>query len=225
MGERCNIACGYCYQEPIRRAGNEGHPRYDMAKMKAALRAHGQPFSLFGGEPLLVPKRDLEELFRFGLELFEKNSIQTNGTLLDEEHLEMFVKYKVSVGMSLDGPDELNDSRWAGDLASTRKATASSQWALEQLLKRRMSVSIIVTLNRFNAAPDRVPRLAAWLRGLSQLGLKHVNLHLLQANSKAVKTNLGLTTDENVEAILACGRLMQDTELQIMPLTDMVRLL
>jgi uncharacterized protein len=67
MGERCNIRCEYCYQEPIRRAGNEGHPKYNMEAMKDALKANGQPFSLFGGEPLLVPKKDLEELFRFGL--------------------------------------------------------------------------------------------------------------------------------------------------------------
>lgn len=233
MGERCNIRCEYCYQEPIRRASNEGHPKYDLRAMKDALRAHGQPFSLFGGEPLLVPKKDLEELFRFGLETFGEvaagrgswvNSIQTNGTLVDEEHLAMFQKYRVAVGMSIDGPGMLNDARWAGDIDATRAATARSEWALRELLSRKMNVSIIITLNRFNGAADRHPILATWLTEMAALGLRSVNVHLLQMNSEQIKQDLGLTPEENADALIALGRLMKSTPLQIMPLTDMRRL-
>jgi len=82
--------------------------------MKAAIKAEGGPFALFGGEPLLVPEHDLESLWSWGLEQFGYNTVQTNGTLINDEHIRMFKAYKVSVGISIDGPGELNDLRWHG---------------------------------------------------------------------------------------------------------------
>jgi uncharacterized protein len=38
---------------------------YDLTKTKEAVAVEGGPFSLFGGEPLLLPLGDLEE-FRIG---------------------------------------------------------------------------------------------------------------------------------------------------------------
>ena len=82
--------------------------------MKAALERAGSHFTIFGGEPLLVPEHVLEELWAFGLERFGTNGIQTNGTLINDRHIALFKKYKVYVGISVDGPDDLNDVRWAG---------------------------------------------------------------------------------------------------------------
>src|SRR5438876_11305428 len=81
LGVRCNIQCQYCYQNPQRDAGNVNNS-YDMDRMKAAITAEGGPFAMFGGEPLLVPKHDLEELWSWGLQRFGRNSVQTNGTLV-----------------------------------------------------------------------------------------------------------------------------------------------
>jgi uncharacterized protein len=103
----------------MREAGNFS-PGYDMAAMKRALAQENYRFSLFGGEPLLMPFADLEEMFRWGLERFGGNAIQTNGSLITEEHLALFARYGVSVGISMDGPDELNDVREAGTLDKTR---------------------------------------------------------------------------------------------------------
>jgi uncharacterized protein len=46
-------------------------------------------FTLFDGEAMLVPERDFEELWSWG---FQKgsNGIQTNGILIDENHIRMF---------------------------------------------------------------------------------------------------------------------------------------
>ena len=67
LGVRCNIQCQYCYQNPQRDAGHLARS-YDIELMKAAIQAEGGPFALFGGEPLLVPERDLESLWAWGLE-------------------------------------------------------------------------------------------------------------------------------------------------------------
>jgi uncharacterized protein len=103
LGVSCNIACEYCYQNPQRDAGNV-EKRYDMAAMKEAIEKEGGPFSLFGGEPLLMPLADLTEIWRWGYELWGRNSLQTNGTLINDDHIRLFKQYNVHVGISIDGP-------------------------------------------------------------------------------------------------------------------------
>ena len=90
---------------------------------------------LFGGEPLLVPIADLEELWRWGLEKYGRNRVQTNGALINDEHVRLFRQYKVDVGISIDGPGELNDARWDGSLEKTRAATARAEAAIERLCR------------------------------------------------------------------------------------------
>ncbi len=48
---RCSLACEFCYQAPIRDAGNQAGADYDMDAMKRALEAAGYHFTVFGGEP------------------------------------------------------------------------------------------------------------------------------------------------------------------------------
>lgn len=103
LGVHCNIQCQYCYQHPQRDAGNLRRT-YDLVKMKAAITAEGGPFSLFGGEPLLVPLRDLEDLWAWGFARFGRNSLQTNGLLITDDHIRLFKRYRVHVGISLTAP-------------------------------------------------------------------------------------------------------------------------
>jgi len=90
-----------------------------MERMKAAVEREGGPFTLFGGEPLLLPLADLEELFRWGMEEYGHSGIQTNGILISDEHMRLFKTYNVDVGVSIDGPGELNDLRWHVSLERT----------------------------------------------------------------------------------------------------------
>ena len=97
LGVRCNIRCHYCYQNPERDAENV-LSEYDLPKIMAALEESGREFILFGGEPLMMPLRDLDKLWAYGLEKHGKNGIQTNGTLITDQHVELFDKYKVVAG-------------------------------------------------------------------------------------------------------------------------------
>ena len=201
LGVKCNIQCQYCYQNPQRDAGNIP-TTFDLPRMKAALERAGSSFTIFGGEPLLVPEAVLEELWAFGYERFGSNGIQTNGTLITDRHIRLFKQYGVQVGISVDGPDVLNDVRWAGSLELTRKATARTHAAIERLVREGLTPSLIVTLHRNNATADKLPRMRDWFRYLDALGITSARLHDLEVESAAVGAKYGLTPDEQMTAFL-----------------------
>src|SRR6185295_7402511 len=93
VGVKCSLACSYCYENPMRDAGNFS-PGYDLDAMIRGLEAEGGPFSLFGGEPLLMPVRDLERIFEYGYRKYGGNGIQTNGERITAEHIALFVTYQ-----------------------------------------------------------------------------------------------------------------------------------
>ena len=206
LGVRCNIQCEYCYQNPQRDAGNFNN-EYDIDQMKAAIMMEGGPFAMFGGEPLLVRETDLEELWAWGFERFGYNAIQTNGTLINDEHVRMFKTYKVSVGISLDGPGELNDVRWHGSLEKTREATAKSHLAVRRLCQEGIAPSLIVTLHRGNASAEMLPRLYAWIRELAEMGVEAVRLHLMESESEPIRAKYALSTAENIAALIGFAEL------------------
>ncbi len=201
LGVKCNIQCQYCYQNPQRDAGNVP-TTFDLPRMKAALERAGSNFTIFGGEPLLVPEPILEDLWAFGYERFGSNGIQTNGTLINDRHIRLFKQYGVHVGISVDGPEDLNDVRWAGSVKLTREATAKTHAAIERLAREGMTPSIIVTLHRNNATADKLPRMRDWFRYLDTLGITAARLHDLEIESQSVGAKYGLTTDEQIAAFL-----------------------
>ena len=82
---------------------------------------------MYGGEALLMPIEDIEELWKFGYEKFGTNSIQSNGVLWTQDHIDLAVKYNAGVGISVDGPGELNHLRWSGTKEKTDKNTQKTQ--------------------------------------------------------------------------------------------------
>ena len=220
LGVECNLACQYCYQNPERDLGARPRP-YDLDRMIAALAAEGRPFAVFGGEPLLVPLDDLEQLWAFGLERFGSNAIQSNGALIDEAHVEAFVRFKVRVGLSIDGPGALNDARWAGSLERTRARTEASLSAMRRLAAAGVEFGLIVTLHRINASAERLPRLLAWLREVDALGPRGIRLHLLEVDDPDVGDRLALSTEETLAALTAAAALEADLRARIDLFADM----
>lgn len=121
VSESCNLACDYCYYSRCK--GRPGKiDRIDDSILEKfiieymEIKRGAVPFAWQGGEPLLA-----------GLDFFEKvvylqakhapkntvisNSIQTNGTLIKKEWAEFFKKYNFLVGVSIDGPEHINDQR------------------------------------------------------------------------------------------------------------------
>ena len=104
----------------------------------------------------------------------------------------MFKQFKVSVGISVDGPGELNDARWCGSLEATRAATAKTHAAIEWLCKEGIPPSLIVTLHRNNATADKLPQMHDWFRQVAGLGVRHARLHLMEDDHDEVGRKYGL---------------------------------
>lgn len=183
LGNKCNIECTYCYQKFMRE--DEITSQYNIPLMlntadKALIgaRKDSKHFSVFGGEPLLVPINDLEKLFKHGFEKYGRNNIQTNGTLITESHINLFRKYNVFVGISIDGPNSLNDARRVGNIEATRENTRKTEENISKLLSVNIVPSLIVTLHRINYSQLDV--FLDWIKYLEEKGIKYLRLHFME---------------------------------------------
>lgn len=221
LSDRCNIMCTYCYQTATRESGNSLYT-YDVDKMIEEIEKTGQPFHLFGGEILLVPIPDLERFWQYGYDKFKSNAIQTNGTLIKDEHIQLFKKYNVGVGISIDGADELNSLRSAGSPEKTLKATEKIIHNIWKLTTHGINVSIIVTLHRMNGTPDRLPKLMHFIRWLGDCGIKSGNIHVLEVDKTMPDQEKHvLTQKENIHAFLELAKFFEENpDLQWNPFKD-----
>lgn len=183
VGITCNLGCTYCYETNLRDVNPA--EKYDRKAVLASIEKLTSPYSLFGGEPLILRKEHLEELLSIACQRWGYSGVQTNGSLITDEHIALFQKYKTQVGISLDGPDELNDSRWAGNVEATRKQTAKTHAAIKKLVAAGMVPSLIVTLHAGNCSKERFPKFVAWIRELDALGIKYVNPHVMELDAQA----------------------------------------
>src|SRR3954469_6447285 len=91
VGVTCNLRCNYCYEENLREVNPS--EKYDREAVLASIAKLTDPFSLFGGEPLILHKTHLEELLKIAFERWGYSGVQTNGALITDEHIELFRKY------------------------------------------------------------------------------------------------------------------------------------
>lgn len=218
----CNLKCEYCYQEPMREAGNIADPK-DWERVKAQLIRQGYKFSVFGGEPLLAPIEHLEEVFKFGYERFGSNGIQTNGTLITQRHIDLFKKYRVGVGISCDGPKDLSDLRRDDDIRRTRISTSATISAIEALSNAGIYPSIIVTVHKMNGSFLQREDLKGWFEELDVLGIQNINLHMLEVEKGL--SHLALEEHENAAAFLDLYQFSKSSRIQFQPFRDISRLL
>lgn len=176
----CNLACEYCYENPTRFVDSEAHSvSYDFDEVKDrftsyAHKTEGQ-FALHGGEPTLMNDEHIEEIFKFiAEETNDQPSFQTNGTLITDALVDILKKYDVTVGLSMDGPEELNSLRLAktGTTEDTERTTQRTHENLTRLIEEEIDVGIIVVLSTANAGTDeKLNKLLEWMDWLTENGV------------------------------------------------------
>lgn len=189
VGIKCNLACTYCYETEMRTAGNYGPKDYDLERMQGALLSEmGTPngsWTMHGGEPFLMPVEDVEAMWRWGHERGQTLGVQTNGTLITDRHIALAKQYGVHIGVSIDGPGEMNDLRWQGTLEKTRESTAASEKAIDRLRARGVATSVIVVLHNLNVAKERRATFKLWIKYLDAIGVNGVRFHPMEVDHKA----------------------------------------
>jgi uncharacterized protein len=114
----CNINCSYCYlpQRNVTTVMQQSTVTHLFKKIFASgWTRQGLTVIWHAGEPLVVPIAFYEEAFQAiealrPSELQVRHSIQTNGMLITREWCELFKKWNVGVGVSIDGPRHLHDA-------------------------------------------------------------------------------------------------------------------
>ncbi len=121
VSEACNLACDYCYYSTC-----GGQPigiekiRYELLeKFIKEYMELDQRFASFiwqGGEPLLAGLDFFKNVIKLQKRYasngtFINNSLQTNATLITDEWALFFKQNNFFIGVSLDGPKEINDIR------------------------------------------------------------------------------------------------------------------
>ena len=113
----CNLDCKYCYL-PDRDVKN----KIDIEKIEITLKRIVEEnlikdsFSIVwhAGEPTVLSIDFYRSVFKLIQEIIPSNikvyqHIQTNATLLNDEWCEFFIEVDMKVGVSIDGPQHIND--------------------------------------------------------------------------------------------------------------------
>jgi len=170
QGAACNLACDYCYylsKSSLYSAGGPGKMPEDLLETYIAQHIEASPaeivrFSWHGGEPTLL-----------GLDYFRRiaalqrwhqppgrtivNGIQTNGTLLSEDWCRFLADEGYTVGLSLDGPEDLHDLHRRDK--GGRPTHALARRGFDLLQERGVPTDILCVLSAQNVGqPERVYR-------------------------------------------------------------------
>ncbi|MDU1581636.1 radical SAM/SPASM domain-containing protein [uncultured Cutibacterium sp.] len=157
----CDLACPYCYRRN-RRGGRMSIEVADAALDLVAdgVRGTGRPahVQLAGGEPTLVP--DLVEHVARRVAAIRGGrvtcGIQTNATHLDGDMVAILRRHRVRVGVSLDGPPQVQEQ--------ARGSAASTFRGLLELARADVPVRVTTVLSALNV--DHLGELAVTLGGL-----------------------------------------------------------
>lgn len=159
----CNINCRYCYLP--QRDARTVMPLQTVIAIFEKIFASGwsSPYLTViwhAGEPLVLPPsyyqaafEAMEALRPAGIEL--RHSIQTNGMLIDHDWCDFIKKWRIGVGVSIDGPRHLHD---ANRVTRSGKGTFDRTIAGIRLLRRENVPFHVITVlsEKSMSAPDEL---------------------------------------------------------------------
>ena len=122
LGSACNLRCDYCYYlEKQHLYANEGRQMLSDELLERFIREYIESqttpevlFTWHGGEPLVRPLAFYEKVVRLQQRYARgrriANSLQTNGTLINDDWARFFHDQGWLIGVSLDGPEAYHDA-------------------------------------------------------------------------------------------------------------------
>ena len=179
-GAACNLACEYCFFLSKENLYRGESPLMDEATLEVYIRQllesspDGQvDVAWQGGEPML---RGLP-FFQRSVALAERfrkpqqhilHTLQTNGTLIDDEWAAFFKQHNYLVGISIDGPRDVHDAYRVDKQGAGSFDDVMRGWNC--LRKHGVEVNILCTVNAANQ--DRPMEVYRFFR--DQLGAEYI---------------------------------------------------
>lgn len=181
VAQDCNLRCTYCYAEGGTYGAAPCHLSEDTARRAVRYLLNHSDDSghvtliFFGGEPLLnmpAVSAATREAISSGEKLGKKIhfSLTTNGTLLDHNVVDFLHENRVSVAVSLDGPQDIHDHNRPD--AHGKGTYAGIVSRLGMLLKD----SPVPVAARVTLAPDQWHQVVEVFDHLTGLGLHEVGI-------------------------------------------------
>ncbi len=160
-GATCNLACSYCFflDKELLYPGSSYRMTDEVLEnyIRQLIEAHRTPqvtVAWQGGEPTLMGLDFYRKAIQFQNKYRKpgmtfENTMQTNGTLLNDEWCEFFKENNYLIGISIDGPRELHDAYRVnkGGEGTFDKVMQG----LRLLQKHKVEYNILTTINRINA--------------------------------------------------------------------------
>lgn len=161
-GAICNLDCEYCYflSKELLYPGSRFRMAYELLEnyTRQYIEAQQVPevtFAWQGGEPTRLGL----EFYRHAIALQAKyrrpgmrilNTLQTNGTLLDDDWCAFFKEHGFLIGISIDGPQELHDV-YRVDKGG-KGSFARVMRGLELLKRHNVEFNVLTTVHAANAS-------------------------------------------------------------------------
>jgi uncharacterized protein len=164
-GATCNLACSYCFflDKELLYPNSNFRMTQDVLEnfIRQLIESHRTSevtVAWQGGEPTLMGV----DFYRKAIQFQEKyrkpgmtfeNTMQTNGTLLDDEWCEFFKENDYLIGISIDGPQHLHDAHRVDK--GSQGTFDNVMRGLRLLQKHEVEYNVLVTVNSLNADHPR----------------------------------------------------------------------
>lgn len=164
---RCNLSCDYCYvyemadqswrdQPMIMREETLARTAERIAEHASSNEMREVEVIFHGGEPLLAGRKFLADAATtlrdtIGPDTHVELGIQTNGSLLDEDMLDVLLEHRIKVGVSLDGGRAAHDRhrRYANGRGSHEDVVGGLR-SLRQDRYRELFLGLLCTIDLDN---------------------------------------------------------------------------
>ncbi len=181
--QRCNLNCSYCYmyqhadqswrqRPPFMSEETFGHLLTRVEEYCDGRPGREMNITFHGGEPMLIGAQRFDRLVSMAMEKLKGRislGMQTNGTLVDDDWIEVLKRRDLRVGVSLDGPPEIHDlARF--DHAG-RGSYSKTVEGLRKLQENRVFSCILTVINPGQSG-------LAIYRHIRSLGVKNMNFLL-----------------------------------------------
>ncbi len=199
---RCNLACRMCYvrlsKEQVMERGGELSTETWKSYIADAIDQGMLLMLLTGGEPMLRP--DFSDIYEFSHERGVLISINTNGTMLTKEHLDLFAKMPpLRINMSLYGASETT----YGDLCGDGDAFNRVVSAIKMLRGIGIDVKLNHTVTPYNVCDmEAVHMLAKELEVPVQMAS-----YMFPPARRGVNADSRLSAEESAKASLKIAKL------------------